>query len=991
MMHGNSRHSALSNWVARDDYLKDEKRSKLPLVYAGLFIILIGFSSYHFNVVAMWWRSSVSGAAVAISSTLFTTLFAAVAQAPGSFGTYVDPAVLDACPGYVTRKVTTSRGGSEVTIQLGLPAGKKGCAVFGPDVEELTLVATYETDSRLHVKITDSKARRYEVPESVFPRPKGSFTSPKKSDLKFSYTTSPNPFSFTISRASTNEVLFTTAGHSIIFEDQYLRVKTALPQSANIYGLGETTEWFQLDTDNGGNGTVRTLWSRDAFGIPQNSNLYGNHPLYYDHRTSGTHGVLLLNSNGMDIKLNQTSPSDRSLEYNVIGGVLDFYFLAGSDKNPAAVAKQYSDLAGRSVEFPYWSLGFHQCRFGYKNFVDVANVIDGYKNAGIPLETMWTDIDYMQDRLIFTVDPKYFPLDRLREIVSHLHANKQKYIVMTDPAVAYHPDTGYGALDRGLKKDVFLKNQNGSTHLGVVWPGVTAYPDWFHPNTQDWWTGEFKSFYSADTGVDIDGVWIDMNEPASFCEFPCNDPYGAAVEQKLPPARDTLPPSHDAPIFSGSSSNTTVSPRSLDSTHFTHMFSKRQSEATVDPLEGVTDPLLNPPYRIANTAGALSSRTAYTNIVQANNNTQYDTHNLYGSMMSTATRNAMISRRPNRRPLIITRSTFAGAGRHVGKWLGDNLSTWDQYRRSIGGMLNFASIFNIPMVGSDVCGFGDNTTETLCARWAMLGAFNPFYRNHNIDTGISQEFYVWPLTTEAAKAAIDTRYRLLDYLYTAFHSAHVDGSTVLSPLWYQYPKDTTTYPIDLQFFYGPSLLVSPVTEENSTTVKYYLPADTWYSFADLSAVSSKGEWVTQQDVSYTQIPLHIKGGSVVPLRNESAMTTTELRKKPFSIVVAPDAQGKASGVLYVDDGETIDPAQSKTTQVTFTFSGKKLSVGGRFGYDSGFGVGWKTVKIAGVDKQPARVSVDGRAVKGVKYDAKTKVLEVEVAIDRLRAFELVLA
>jgi alpha-glucosidase len=77
-------------------------------------------------------------------------------------------------------------------------------------------------------------------------------------------------------------------------------------------------------------------------------------------------------------------------------------------------------------------------------------------------------------------------------------------------------------------------------------------------------------------------------------------------------------------------------------------------------------------------------------------------------MMSIATRTALLARRPGKRTLVITRSTFAGAGAHVGKWLGDNVSLWDQYRFSIAGMLNFATIFQIPMVGSDICGFSES-------------------------------------------------------------------------------------------------------------------------------------------------------------------------------------------------------------------------------------------------------------------------------------------
>ncbi|KAE9385783.1 hypothetical protein BT96DRAFT_949592 [Gymnopus androsaceus JB14] len=561
----------------------------------------------------------------------------------------------------------------------------------------------------------DANSTRYEVPESVLPQPNGTFQgSPSEAAIQFNYTTS--PFSFTIYRTSTSEVLFTTGSHPIIFEPQYLRVKTDLPSNSNIYGLGEHSDPFRLPTYN----TTRTFWSRDAYLIPTNTNLYGNHPIYFEHRTTGSHGVFFLNSNGMDVKINDTESVDSTtLEYNVIGGVLDFYFLAGSADDPVELSKQYAEVVGTPAEVPYWSFGFHRC------FVDVANVITNYSAAEIPLETMWTDIDYMDGRRIFTVDPDYFPLLRMREIVDYLHAHDQHYVLMTDPAVAYAPGQGYGPYDRGTASDVWLKMPNGSVELSVVWPGVTVYPDWFSPSIQDYWTNEFRLFYNATDGIDIDGAWIDMNEPSNFCVLPCTDPFEQAVEMDLPPGRSTPPPDPNTPIFG-------------------NLFDISSSSALEKRDYQVN--LLTPPYAIQDAAGALSLLTSFSNATRANGLVEYDVHNLFGTMMSVATRAAMLARRPGLRTLVITRSTFAGAGAHVGKWLGDNCSSWHEYRISIAATFVDMRIIQL---------------STLCARWAMLGGFYPFMRNHNNDGSISQEFYRWPVVAQAAKNVLDMRYRLI--------------------------------------------------------------------------------------------------------------------------------------------------------------------------------------------------------------------------------------
>ena len=280
-------------------------------------------------------------------------------------------------------------------------------------------------------------------------------------------------------------------------------------------------------------------------------------------------------------------------------------------------------------------------------------------------------------------------------------------------------------------------------------------------------------------------------------------------------------------------------------------------------------------------------------------------------------------------------------------------------------------------VGSDVCGFAENTTETLCARWSTLGAFYPFYRSHTAIDTISQEFYRWPLVAEAARNAIKARYQLLDYIYTAMHQQTVDGTPLLNPMWFLYPEDANTFPIDLQFFYGQDLLVSPVTDGNVTEVTMYLPDDQFYDFFTHQPIRGQGMNMTLTNVDYTSIPVHIRGGSIIPLRMDSANTTTALRMIDFDILVAPGMDGTARGSLYLDDGDSL--VQKATSEIMFAYDGMSLSMSGTFGYGMG-GVQIAEVTVLGVKAMPKSIMMDDKAVDMSKSMFDTKSMELTVMV-----------
>ena len=141
---------------------------------------------------------------------------------------------------------------------------------------------------------------------------------------------------------------------------------------------------------------------------------------------------------------------------------------------------------------PHWALGWNQCKWGYTSTQDLKNSVGNYSEFGIPLDTQWTDIDYMKVYEDFTFDDNNF--NGLPDFITDLHSKNMKFISIIDAGVAKRDD--YPMYTDGVEQDVFIKSGKGDeASVGQVWPGDAVFPDWFANNTADWWHMYMDQFF----------------------------------------------------------------------------------------------------------------------------------------------------------------------------------------------------------------------------------------------------------------------------------------------------------------------------------------------------------------------------------------------------------------------------------------------------------------------------------------------------------------
>ena len=440
-----------------------------------------------------------------------------------------------------------------------------------------------------------------------------------------------------------------------------------------------------------------------------------------------------------------------------------FYYAEGSD--PLELIREFRRIIGPSYLPPKWAFGYGQSRWGYKNEQDIRRVVEGYEKAGIPLDMVYLDIDYMDHFKDFTVDSEAFP--DLPGFVREMKEKGIHLIPIIDAGVKI--EDGYPVYEEGVKEGYFCKKEDGEDFRAAVWPGLVHFPDVLNDKAREWFGDQYR--FLLDMG--IDGFWNDMNEPTLFYTEEHLEEVFRRLEEMRGQEMDIWK------FFEFGDLTGSISSRAEDYRTFYHEFRGRKVRHDL-------------------------------------------VHNLYGYYMTRAAAEAFRRLAPDREILLFSRSSYVGMHRYGGVWTGDNKSWWSHL------LLNLQQLPALNMCGflysgADTGGFGSDCTEDLMMRWVELSMFTPLFRNHAALGTRVQELYRFEELAPDFANLIRLRHALIPYLYEQFVRAREENDLLFTPLALAYPSDRRVRTVEDQLLLGDALMIAPVYIQNAVGRYVYLP------------------------------------------------------------------------------------------------------------------------------------------------------------------------
>lgn len=626
--------------------------------------------------------------------------------------------------------------------------------------------------------------------------------------------------------------------------DQQGTFTYSLSENDIVYGLGEQIRGINK------RGWQYVSWNYDNPNHHEDTrSLYGAHNFIIIHGTV-TFGAFFDFAGKMEFDIGYTKRS--MMQIHAASNNLTVYIITGESEKD--IVKQFRKMVGRSYIPPFWAFGYGQSRWGYKTEEDIRTVAKQYQDAGIPLDSIYLDIDYMERYKDFTVDTKRFP--NLKGLATDMKEQGIHLVPIIDAGVKI--EDGYDVYEEGVQNNYFCKNAEDGDFVGAVWPGRVHFPDFLQPKARDW----FGKKYAVLTEQGIDGFWNDMNEPAIFY-----------TEDRL---ADTC-----AEIEKLTAGNMGID----EYFAFTGM--------------------------VAGLNGNIGDYDKFYHNVNGQMVKHSEVHNLYGMNMTRSANEALREICPDKRTLFFSRSSYVGAHRYGGIWQGDNKSWWSHILQSMQQLpaLNMAGFL---FTGSDTGGFGCDTTEDLMLRWLQYSLFTPLFRNHSADGTREQELYRFS-NADAAGNMIRIRYSLVPYLYSEFLKAALQDEMMFRPLAFDFADDADAKQVDDQLLLGNELMIAPIYKQNAKGRYVYLPEEMMLvrmrSDEDYETeILPKGHHYVPAELN--ELVFFIRNQKAIPFA-KAAKNTAETDWNTVRLL----GYSGCSYEMYADNGTSPNPEDSLTVSV----------------------------------------------------------------------------
>ena len=766
-------------------------------------------------------------------------------------------------------------------------------------ISTLKLNIDLECDEIIHIKITDLNKKRWDPSNYTISnkyKEKISKCKNTKSLLEKGFELSyDNKKSFSYKLKYNNEIILDSNNTNFLFTDKFIVFGEYLSTN-EIYGFGE--RYHDLNLEDG----IFTIWPNDSHGIHEDlnlggDNLMGHQPLGF-HRSKNNNflGILFNNVNAQDILIKTLSENNILLEHRFIGGIIDYYIYPSYNIDDVLV--KLHNIIGNPTLMPYWSLGFHQSRWGYKNTNELRDIYNKFIEFEFPIDTFWGDIEILDEKKLFTIDPNNFfdlPL-----FVNDIQKANYKFVPIVDIALVQNKKYEYYI--KGHEENAFiLSNYTNVEMVCNVWGGASVFPDFFTKQAKNLWKLAMNDYYKL---VNYDGIWLDMNEPATI-----NTLQNGRVE--------ILPKDKEFYDYLNEYEYLSYIPGYIEKKR-TDIRSNSISENSYSVLYNKSDDYYSNliTYNFKPLINLLESEETYKNLIEIT----------------------------NKRPFILSRSTTLGSSKYGFHWLGDNNASYNDLKNSLSGIFQF-NIYGIPFIGDDICGFQGKTNDNLCARWMSLGSFYPFSRNHksllNSQPHEPFAFGINSNTYYLSKISLKMRYSLIRYYYSQLFKISLgEIGSFFKPVFFNYYNDTNAYFItDICAMIGDAFILFPVLSEKTNNILAYFPNDDWNFFSNFSTFIDKNNNKTEGNYielpgDYKNINLFFRGGYIIPYQNTFKNTirnTFDLNNNPTDLIINVDSINHfAQGDIVFDDDSPYTIESKDYLKIHFEFMYDTMN----FGFDN---------------------------------------------------------